>query len=65
MSPLDRVRIRHAELLELKPATAIAPGIDLAIYHIDAFMRLPGLPEAIKQKASVARSSLRAILKLL
>jgi hypothetical protein len=64
-SPLQKVRRRHAELLELRAPGPVAPGLDVAIHHIDAFLRRTDLTPRIKEKARVARSSLRGILKLL
>jgi hypothetical protein len=65
-SILKKLRKRHAKLLEMpEPLPPAAPGIIIAISRIDEFLRRDGLPFRIIQKARVARSSLRAVLKLL
>jgi len=47
------------------PLPPAEPDIVAAIERIDCFLRRPALPRAMIQKAWVARSSLRGILKLL
>jgi len=65
-SPLDRARAHHAAMLRIPdPLPPAEPDIVAAIERIDCFLRRPALPRAMIQKAWVARSSLRGILKLL
>jgi hypothetical protein len=64
VSPLDRVRAHHAAILEIRMPDLAISEIELAIFHIDRYLRKSAnLPLSIKQKAQVARSSLRGILK--
>jgi len=66
LSPLARVQARHAELLKMPEyLPSEAPGLNVCIHHIDAFLRRPDLTPRIKEKARIARSSLRGVLKLL
>lgn len=65
MTALDKVRRRHAELLDplySMPDPAEAE-IKLAIYHIDRSLSKPGFHTIDIKRARSARSYLRLILK--